>query len=124
VLWLLLSELYPLKVKGVAMGLGSATCWLFTYAGTQVFPFMNAGLGTGGSFYLFAGVCVLCVGWIAVYLPETKGRSLEEIEDDLRTSCGMPTAAVAAAALEAGTGDALPEGKGAFVALSGYLTRK
>lgn len=124
VLWLLLSELYPLKVKGVAMGIGSTTCWLFTYAVTQLFPFMNAGLGTGGSFYTFAAVCVACVAWIAAYLPETKGRSLEEIEDDLRTSCGLPTAAVAAAALEAGTADSLPAGKGAFVALSALLSRK
>ena len=84
VLWLLLSELYPLKVKGVAMSVGAFTCWLMTFAVTQLVPLMKSGLGYNGLFFFFAGVCVVSFFWIWVYLFETKGRSLEEIEDLLR----------------------------------------
>lgn len=80
VLWLLLSELYPVQVKGIAMSAGSTTCWLFTYVVTQTFLPMKNALGISGVFLLFAGVCFFCTFWIWIYLPETKGRTLEEIE--------------------------------------------
>ena len=88
VLWLLLSELYPLQVKGKAMTAGSFTCWLFTYVVTQAFPPMVSSLGAVGVFYLFAAVCFFSGIWIYVYLPETKGKTLEEIEGELLQSAG------------------------------------
>ena len=90
VLWLLLSELYPLQVKGVAMSVGSFTCWLMTYVVTQVFPPMQAALGIGGVFFFFAAVSLASFVWIWIFLFETKGRTLEEIEDLLR---GTPASA-------------------------------
>jgi hypothetical protein len=120
VLWLLLSELYPLQVKGVAMGIGATTCWLFTYAVTQVYPFMVSGLGVGPTFYFFAAMCAFSFVWIFVFLPETKGRSLEEIEDDLRASCGLPSAVEATAGAKGGKA---AEGKGLFVTLSALITK-
>ena len=84
VLWLLLSELYPIKVKGVAMSVGAFTCWLMTFAVTQLVPIMKGGLGYNGLFFFFAAVCVASFGWIWLYIFETKGRSLEEIEELLR----------------------------------------
>lgn len=106
VLWLLLSELYPLQVKGMAMGFGSFMTWAWTYAVVQIYPFMNAGMGTGGTFSFFAAMCLASFVWIWLYLPETKGRTLEEIEDDLRQSVGMT--------------DSHTEAKGLF----GYLARR
>lgn len=80
ILWLLLSELYPLPVKGVAMSIGSTVTWGMTYVVTQAFtPLCNA-LTEAGAFYLFAGMCVASFVWIKVYVFETKGRTLEEIE--------------------------------------------
>ena len=90
VLWLLLSELYPLQVKGVAMSVGSFTCWLMTYVVTQAFPPMQAAMGIGGVFFFFAAVSLASFLWIWVFLFETRGRTLEEIEDLLR---GAPAAA-------------------------------
>ena len=89
VLWLLLSELYPLQVKGVAMSVGSFTCWLMTYVVTQAYPPMKAAMGLNGVFYFFAAVSFASFLWIYVYIFETKGRTLEEIEDLLR---GTPAA--------------------------------
>ena len=84
VLWLLLSELYPLQVKGVAMSIGSFTCWLMTYVVTQAFPAMVNTMGINGAFFFFAAVSGASFVWIWVYIFETRGRTLEEIEDLLR----------------------------------------
>jgi len=88
VLWLLLSELYPIKVKGVAMSVGAFTCWLMTFAVTQLVPIMKGGMGYSGLFFFFAAVCVASFAWIWLYIFETKGRSLEEIEELLKDGSG------------------------------------
>ena len=86
VMWLLLSELFPLQVKGIAMSIGSFTCWLWTCVVAQAFSTMSApqNLGEAGSFYFFAALTAGSFLWIYVYIFETKGRTLEEIEDLLR----------------------------------------
>lgn len=90
VLWLLLSELFPLQVKGIAMSIGSFTCWLWTVAVAQAFSSMSApsALGESGSFFFFAACTAASFVWIWFYVFETKGKSLEEIEDELRRACG------------------------------------
>jgi major inositol transporter-like SP family MFS transporter len=90
VLWLLLSELFPLQVKGFAMGVGSFTCWFFTCVVSQVFSTMSApdALGEAGSFYFFAACCAASFVWIYFFVFETKGKSLEEIETELRSVAG------------------------------------
>ena len=90
VLWLLLSELFPLQVKGFAMGVGSFTCWFFTCVVSQVFSTMSApdALGEAGSFFFFAACCAASFVWIWFYIFETKGKSLEQIETELRHVAG------------------------------------
>ena len=90
VLWLLLSELFPLQVKGFAMGVGSFTCWLFTCVVSQVFSSMSApdALGEAGSFFFFAACCAASFVWIFFFVFETKGKSLEQIEAELRQIAG------------------------------------
>lgn len=83
-MWLLLSELYPLSVRGVAMSIGSTACWLFTVLVTFSFPPLVGAIGASGSFFIFFGVCVLSFIWMWFYIPETKGKSLEEIETMLK----------------------------------------
>lgn len=99
ILWLLLSELYPLQVKGIAMSVGSTTCWLMTLLVQLAFPTMVAGMGNAGSFFFFGAASALSGLWIARYVFETKGRTLEEIEDLLR---GGATGKAAVATLEEG----------------------
>jgi SP family sugar porter-like MFS transporter len=82
--WLMMSEIFPIRLRGRAVSLTTAFLWLTIYAGAQLFPLMTdyseKKLGSaGGAFWLFSGVCLLSLlfGWRM--LPETRGRTLEEI---------------------------------------------
>lgn len=81
--WVLLSEIFPNKVRGVAMAVCTAALWIASFLLTYTFPFLNSGLGTWGTFMLYAVIC-FC-GFIFVFrrIPETKGKSLEELEKEL-----------------------------------------
>jgi SP family arabinose:H+ symporter-like MFS transporter len=77
--WVIISEIYPTKVRGRGMSIATTALWLVGYAGNQLFPLMQQHLGSDGTFWLFSGgalLTLLLVGWL---VPETKGRSLEEI---------------------------------------------
>ncbi|HWB32121.1 MAG TPA: sugar porter family MFS transporter [Acidobacteriaceae bacterium] len=78
--WVVLSEIFPSRVRATAMAVSSSSLWAACFVLTYTFPLLNNSLGTAGTFWLYASVCVL--GFIGVYrfLPETKGRTLEEIE--------------------------------------------
>jgi sugar porter (SP) family MFS transporter len=84
VVWLMMAEVFPLKVRGVGMGVGSVVLWAATFAITFVFPVMDNALGLAYSAWIFAGIGVLLFVLVLWLVPETKGRSLEEIELDLR----------------------------------------
>ena len=84
VMWLLLSELYPLSVRGPAMAMGSTSCWINTVAVTFLFPLLSGAMGMNGVFFMFSGVCVLAMVWLWLFVPETRGKTLEEIEVMLR----------------------------------------
>lgn len=84
ILWILLSELYPLGVRGVAMSIGSTSCWLWTVSVTLLFPILLNAIGDIAVFGIFTGVCAVAWVWMWLYIPETKGRTLEQIEDMLR----------------------------------------
>ena len=83
VTWVLLSELFPNRIRGAAMSISVFTLWVTCWALAQWFPDMNAKLGPDGSFWAFGVVCLLGTLFILVAVPETKGKSLEEIERDL-----------------------------------------
>jgi SP family arabinose:H+ symporter-like MFS transporter len=77
--WVIISEIYPTKVRGRGMSIATTALWLVGYMGNQLFPIMQKHLGSDGTFWCFslgALVTVVLVGWL---IPETKGRSLEEI---------------------------------------------
>jgi sugar porter (SP) family MFS transporter len=84
VVWVMMSEVFPLKVRGVGMGMGSVVLWAATFAITFVFPVMDDSLGLSNSAFIFAGVGVVLYLLVFKFVPETKGRSLEQIELDLR----------------------------------------
>lgn len=85
VTWVLLSEMFPNKVRGTAMSVSTLALWVACFALTYTFPLLNAGLGASGSFLLYGVICAC--GFVFIYkrVPETKGRSLEELEKILVT---------------------------------------
>lgn len=77
--WVIISEIYPTKVRGRGMSIATTALWLVGYLGNQMFPVMQKELGSDGTFWLFSGgalLTIVLVGWL---VPETKGKSLEEI---------------------------------------------
>uniref|UniRef100_A0A8C6TV57 Solute carrier family 2, facilitated glucose transporter member 8 n=1 Tax=Neogobius melanostomus TaxID=47308 RepID=A0A8C6TV57_9GOBI len=82
--WLLMSEVLPLAARGVASGLCVTVSWLTAFALTHAFTHL-LDLGLYVPYFLFTVVCVLCLLFNAVCIPETRGRSLEEIENYFRT---------------------------------------
>jgi sugar porter (SP) family MFS transporter len=82
-LWVVLSEIFPNRIRGAAMSIAATAHWVGNFILTLGFPAMITGLGMSNVFLVFAGVCVLGVLVVWRFLPETKGRSLEEIERDL-----------------------------------------
>lgn len=86
VIFVLLSEMYPIKVRGTAMSLAGLSLWVGTYLIGQLTPWLLAVLSPAGVFWLFAAMCIpyLIITWKRI--PETTGRSLEEIEKMLYAS--------------------------------------
>ena len=84
IFWLMISEIYPLNMRGSAMSIAALCNWGSNFIVALIFPVLLATFGGAGSFWLFAVLGI--VAWIFVYfmVPETKGRTLEEIEADLR----------------------------------------
>lgn len=82
VTWVLLSEIFPNKVRGVAMAVCTAALWIASFLLTYTFPFLNKGLGTGGTFGLYAVICFLGFMFVLKRIPETKGKSLEQLEEE------------------------------------------
>jgi MFS transporter, SP family, arabinose:H+ symporter len=77
--WVIISEIYPTKVRGRGMSIATTALWLVGYLGNQLFPIMQKSLGSDGTFWCFSGGALLTIVLVAMLIPETKGRSLEEI---------------------------------------------
>ncbi|WP_202864874.1 sugar porter family MFS transporter [Rothia halotolerans] len=82
--WLFMSEIYPLKVRGVAMGISTGVQWTMNFLVALLFPMLSAALGLGATIGLFVALQVLALIWVRLKVPETKGKSLEEIEDSFK----------------------------------------
>ncbi len=97
VVWVVLPEVLPLSVRGTAMGLAVFLHWGANFLVSQSFPIMLDSWGPGPVFLGYAAIGVLAFIFVKTQVPETKGRSLEEIEGNLQqddgASQGEPTAA-------------------------------
>lgn len=82
--WLLLSEMFPLKIRSFAMGLCVFMLWMANAGVTFGFPPTVAALGLAPTFFVFAGIGVLGIVFTATMVPETRGKALEEFEDEAR----------------------------------------
>jgi SP family arabinose:H+ symporter-like MFS transporter len=77
--WVSISEIYPTKVRGRGMSIAITALWVVGYLGNQLFPLMQKHLRSDGTFWCFSGGALLTIILVAWLIPETKGRSLEEI---------------------------------------------
>ncbi len=77
--WVIISEIFPTKVRGRAMSVATTALWICAYLGNQVFPSLQRALGNHGVFWVFAGMALVNTIVVLTLVPETKGRSLEEI---------------------------------------------
>lgn len=80
VIWVLLSEMYPIKVRGVAMSIAGLSLWIGTYLIGQLTPWLLEYIRPANTFFLFAGMCLPYMYIIWKLVPDTTGKSLEEIE--------------------------------------------
>jgi len=83
VTWVLISEIFPNRIRGAAMSIAVAALWLACFLLTYTFPIFNALLGPARTFWIYAAICLCGLLFVWLRLPETKGRSLEEIERSL-----------------------------------------
>lgn len=83
VTWTLLAEIFPNRVRGVAMAVCTFALWVGCCTLTFSFPSMNAALGSSGTFWVYASICACAFVYLYRNCPETKGKSLEELEKDL-----------------------------------------
>jgi len=81
--WVLLSEIFPNKIRGHAMSVATFSLWTSCAVLTLTFPFLNRGLGTSGTFGVYSVICIMGFFYILKKLPETRGKSLEQIEREL-----------------------------------------
>ncbi len=89
--WVIISEIYPTKVRGRGMSIATTALWLVGYLGNQLFPFMQRTLGSDGTFWCFSAGALLTIILVALLIPETKGRSLEEITEFWTSHRGATT---------------------------------
>jgi MFS family permease len=83
VTWVVIVEIFPNRIRGAAMAVAVSALWIACFLLTYTFPILNVKLGSAGTFWLYATICVLGFVFIKLKLPETKGKSLEQIEREL-----------------------------------------
>jgi len=77
--WLIQGEMFPTAVRGQAASIAAFFDWIANYALIEAFPAWQRGIGLGWVMVCFAGICLLAIGFVARYLPETKNLSVEQI---------------------------------------------
>ncbi|GAB6007852.1 sugar porter family MFS transporter [Dysgonomonas reticulitermitis] len=83
VIWVVLSEIFPVRIRGMAMALSTFFLWVACFLLTYTFPLLNETIGVSGTFGLYGAICFLGFLFIRKKLPETKGKTLEELEKEL-----------------------------------------
>ena len=83
VTWVVISEIFPNRIRGAAMSVAVCALWIACFILTYTFPMLNKSLGAAGTFWLYAAICALGFVFICFKLPETKNKTLEELEREL-----------------------------------------
>lgn len=78
--WVLIAEIFPNRVRSHGVSTAVSALWIASFLLTYTFPALNAALGTGGVFFGYGAICLLGSVLVWRFVPETKGRTLEQIE--------------------------------------------
>jgi SP family xylose:H+ symportor-like MFS transporter len=78
--WVLIAEIFPNRLRSLGVSVAVSALWIASFALTYSFPFINRALGSAGTFFTYGAVCFAGAVLVFLYVPETKGRTLEEIE--------------------------------------------
>ncbi|MFE4706366.1 sugar porter family MFS transporter [Peribacillus simplex] len=78
--WLILAEIFPVRLRGIGMGMAVFFLWISNFIVGVFFPVLMNGIGLSGTFFLFAMFGIVGIIFVAKFLPETRGLSLEQIE--------------------------------------------
>ncbi len=84
ILWLVVSEIFPLNVRAAAMSVAVFSCWFWNFAVSSTFLTLLNDFGPSQTFLLYAGVCIFAFVFCYYKTPETKGVTLEQIEENIR----------------------------------------
>eukprot|EP00698_Gefionella_okellyi_P013820 TRINITY_DN3810_c0_g1_i1.p1 TRINITY_DN3810_c0_g1~~TRINITY_DN3810_c0_g1_i1.p1 ORF type:complete len:998 (+),score=202.79 TRINITY_DN3810_c0_g1_i1:77-3070(+) len=91
--WLIMSEIIPARVRGQAAGIATMICWTCSFVVVMTFSSMNATMGNAATMWFYAGMCAASFVFVAVFIPETRGKTMEELERLFRVgSQALPTA--------------------------------
>ena len=82
VTWVVISEIFPIKMRGVAMSVATLALWIAVYIVTQFFPILLEGVGPASTFWIFFLSALAAFGFVWRFVPETKGKTLEQIEKE------------------------------------------
>ena len=82
VTWVLISEIFPNRIRGLAVSVSVSALWIAAFLLTFTFPILNRQLGSAGAFWIYAAICLFGFFFVLARVPETKGKTLEEIEQD------------------------------------------
>ncbi len=82
VTWVLISEIFPNRIRGTAVSLAVSALWIADFILTQTFPLLKSAVGNVGAFWLYAAICAAGLLFILKFVPETRNRSLEQVERD------------------------------------------
>ena len=83
VTWVLISEIFPNRIRGLGVSISVSALWLASFLLTFTFPVLNHWLGMAGTFWIYGAICMAGFLFVLARVPETKGKTLEEIEGDL-----------------------------------------
>ena len=83
VTWVVISEIFPNRIRGTAISVAVSALWIACFILTYTFPWLERTIGPGNTFWIYSAICALGFIFIWRKLPETKGRTLEQIETQL-----------------------------------------
>ena len=86
VMWVIISEIYPNRIKGLAMSFSTAVSWMCTFLTVYFAPVIQGTLGLNYLFGIFGLFSIIAFVFVKIWIPETKGKSLEQIEAELKIS--------------------------------------
>ncbi len=90
VTWLMLSEIFPMRLRGLGMGAAVFVLWMVNFAVSLSVPILMDAIGISSTFFVFVVLGIAAIVFARRYIPETRGRSLEELEQEFKSATGTP----------------------------------